>query len=72
MYGILCLSHLSEMLFRARIANTTLRLSACMVLIALRACSLSEALRHLSSVIVNLVCKRNSVIQAKPRLAEFL
>ena len=43
MFGLLCLSHLSEMLFPVRIAFTTLR-SACVVLIALRACRLSEAM----------------------------
>ena len=43
MFGLLCLSHLSEMLFRVRVAVTTLR-SVCMVLIALRACRLSEAM----------------------------
>ena len=36
-------SHFSEMLFPVRVAVTTLR-SACMVLIALRACRLSEAM----------------------------
>jgi hypothetical protein len=37
------MSHISDMLDHARMSVTTLR-SACMVLIALRACSLSEAL----------------------------
>ena len=39
------LSHISDMLDHARMSVTTLR-SACMVLIALRACSLSEAINQ--------------------------
>ena len=37
------LSHLSEMLTEPDVSSTTLRLTACMVLIALRASRLSEA-----------------------------
>ena len=50
------MSHISDMLEHPRPSVTTLR-SACVALIALRACRLSEAL-GLYLQTVNFVCKR--------------